>query len=74
MRIADTTEPSRSCPAWATPSPSQRPMDPPRSERRVDRWNGRKSVVVTFIVLEKIRLIDEKLSFIALSVTKRTSV
>ena len=49
-------------------------MDPPRSERRVDRWKGRKSVVVTFIVLEKVRRMPEELSFLAYSVKKRTSV
>ena len=52
--IAGRSEASRSCPAWRTPSPSQRPMDPPRSERREDRWKGRKDVVVTFIWFEKV--------------------
>ena len=47
-----TTKASRRCPAWTTPSPSQRPMEPPRSESREDREKGRKSVVVTLILSE----------------------
>ena len=46
------TKPSRRCPAWTTPSPSQRPMEPPRSESREDREKGRKSMVVTLILSE----------------------
>ena len=54
-----TTRASMRCPAWTTPSPSQRPMDPPRSESREDREKGRKSVVVTFILSEKNKSILE---------------
>ena len=52
-----TTKASRRCPAWTTPSPSQRPMEPPRSESREDRDKGRKSVVVTLILSENCILI-----------------
>ena len=53
------TKPSRRCPAWTTPSPSQRLMEPPRSESREDREKGRKSMVVTLILSENCILITE---------------
>ena len=64
---------NRSCPTCTSPSPSQRPIEPPSSESSVDRWKGRKSVVVTFIVLEKVREIIEA-SEDTDSIRKRTSV
>ena len=68
------TKPSRRCPSWTTPSPSQRPMEPPRSESREDREKGRKSVVVTLILSENCILITEPRDFQVEAVSSLVSV
>ena len=45
--------------AWTIPSPSQTPMEPPTSERKLARLNSGKSVLVTSTLLEKERRIVE---------------
>ena len=46
---------------WTIPSPSQRPMEPPTSERKMARLNFRKSVLFTSTLLGKVREIVDTL-------------
>ena len=55
------------------PIPSQSPMEPPRSERKVLRWKSRKSVLVTATLEEKVRSMTD-VSDLAVSASSLASM